>query len=99
MPTPSEPRATARARPRWPATLQRNTDGEASGARHPSYIECSRHCDTAARTMYRCPAPEGSPGGSGGGLAMRTPGRLGTTVLGVYLIAVGVVPYVLPTAV
>ncbi|HEU0093914.1 MAG TPA: hypothetical protein VFS78_17510 [Vicinamibacteria bacterium] len=31
--------------------------------------------------------------------AMQNIGRLGTTVLGVYLIAVGVVPYVLPTAV
>jgi hypothetical protein len=30
---------------------------------------------------------------------MRTMGRLGTTLLGAYLIAVGVVPYVLPSAV
>jgi hypothetical protein len=31
--------------------------------------------------------------------AMKNIGRLGTTVLGVYLIAIGVVPYVLPSAV
>ena len=30
---------------------------------------------------------------------MKNIGRLGTTVLGVYLIAIGVVPYVLPSAV
>jgi hypothetical protein len=29
---------------------------------------------------------------------MKNIGRLGTTVLGIYLIAVGVVPYVVPTA-
>jgi hypothetical protein len=33
------------------------------------------------------------------GGAMKNIGQLGTTVLGVYLIAVGVVPYVLPSAV
>ena len=30
---------------------------------------------------------------------MKNIGRLGTTVLGVYLIAVGVIPYVLPSGV
>jgi hypothetical protein len=31
--------------------------------------------------------------------AMKNIGRLATTVLGIYLIAIGVVPYVLPSAV
>jgi hypothetical protein len=34
---------------------------------------------------------------SGGG--MKNIGRLGTTVLGIYLIAIGIVPYILPSAV